>query len=427
MKTQEMRSRITSGGLDRAFDYLYSEKAPLQRERYEAAVGEFEKLFGAGREVGLFSAPGRTEVGGNHTDHQQGRVLAAAVTLDAVAICAKNDRNVIRIYSEGHGEERINLEKLEIVPAENGTTAALIRGIVARLYELDLRFGGFDAYVSSDVLPGSGLSSSAAYEVLVGTILNGLYNHGKMSPVLIAKVGQFAENVYFGKPSGLMDQCASAVGDFCLIDFADPGTPVVESIPCWPADYGYALCLIDAGGSHADLTDEYAAIPQEMCAVAKCLGQDVLGRTSEAEFYTRLGELRGKVSDRALLRAMHFYGDNQRVLRQAAALKEGDFQCFLALVRESGRSSMDLLQNIYPAHKAEERSVSLALALCARLLERDGAWRVHGGGFAGTVQAFVPVAGLERFRKEIEKVFGAGACHVLAVRPAGGVPVEAEA
>ena len=245
--------------------------------------------------------------------------------------------------------------------------------------------------------------------------------------MLIAKVGQFAENVYFGKPSGLMDQCASAVGDFCLIDFADPGTPVVESIPCRPADYGYALCLIDAGGSHADLTDEYAAIPQEMCAVAKCLGQDVLGRTSEAEFYTRLGELRGKVSDRALLRAMHFYGDNQRVLRQAAALKEGDFQCFLALVRESGRSSMDLLQNIYPAHKAEERSVSLALALCARLLERDGAWRVHGGGFAGTVQAFVPVAGLERFRKEIEKVFGAGACHVLAVRPAGGVPVEAEA
>ena len=261
----------------------------------------------------------------------------------------------------------------------------------------------------------------------MGTILNGLYNHGKMSPVLIAKVGQFAENVYFGKPSGLMDQCASAVGDFCLIDFADPGTPVVESIPCRPADYGYALCLIDAGGSHADLTDEYAAIPQEMCAVAKCLGQDVLGRTSEAEFYARLGELRGKVSDRALLRAMHFYGDNQRVLRQAAALKEGDFQCFLALVRESGRSSMDLLQNIYPAHKAEERSVSLALALCARLLERDGAWRVHGGGFAGTVQAFVPVASLERFRKEIEKVFGAGACHVLAVRPAGGVPVEAEA
>ena len=248
-----------------------------------------------------------------------------------------------------------------------------------------------------------------------------------MPPVLIAKVGQFAENVYFGKPSGLMDQCASAVGDFCLIDFADPGTPVVESISCRPADYGYALCLIDAGGSHADLTDEYAAIPQEMCAVAKCLGQDVLGRTSEAEFYARLGELRGKVSDRALLRAMHFYGDNQRVLRQAAALKEGDFQCFLALVRESGRSSMDLLQNIYPAHKAEERSVSLALALCARLLERDGAWRVHGGGFAGTVQAFVPVAGLERFRKEIEKVFGAGACHVLAVRPVGGVPVEAEA
>ena len=427
MNVQELKAALHAGAYDKTFQRLYPGCWEGQRKRYLHIAEEFGERFGGDRPIELYSAPGRSEIGGNHTDHQQGRVLAAAVTLDAVAICAKNDRNVIRIYSEGHGEERINLEKLEIVPAENGTTAALIRGIVARLYDLDLRFGGFYAYVSSDVLPGSGLSSSAAYEVLVGTILNGLYNHGKMSPVLIAKVGQFAENVYFGKPSGLMDQCASAVGDFCLIDFADPGTPVVESIPCRPADYGYALCLIDAGGSHADLTDEYAAIPQEMCAVAKCLGQDVLGRTSEAEFYTRLGELRGKVSDRALLRAMHFYGDNQRVLRQAAALKEGDFQCFLALVRESGRSSMDLLQNIYPAHKAEERSVSLALALCARLLERDGAWRVHGGGFAGTVQAFVPVAGLERFRKEIEKVFGAGACHVLAVRPAGGVPVEAEA
>lgn len=426
MNARELINALHRGAYDGAFQTLYPGRWKGQRERYLHIAEEFVHRFGEGGSVGLFSAPGRSEIGGNHTDHQQGRVLAAAVTLDAVAVASRNDRNVIHIFSEGHGEERINLEKLEIVPQESGTTAALIRGIAARFYELDLRFGGFDAYVSSEVLPGSGLSSSAAYEVLVGTILNGLYNGGKAEPVLLAKVGQFAENVYFGKPCGLMDQCASAVGDFCLMDFADPVSPVVESIPCTPADYGYALCLIDAGGSHADLTDEYAAIPREMCAVAKRLGQDVLGKTSEADFSRAIGRLRGEVSDRALLRAMHFYGENQRVLDQAEALKRGDFQAFLKLVRASGRSSMDLLQNIYPSGKAEERSLSLALAVCARELESDGAWRVHGGGFAGTVQAFVPLARLEEFKARVEAVFGPGSCHDLAVRPAGGIQMRAE-
>ncbi|WP_297717252.1 galactokinase family protein [Intestinimonas sp.] len=426
MNIQELKQALNAGAYDETFRTLYPGCWEGQRERYLRIADAFAEHFSGEHAVELYSAPGRSEIGGNHTDHQRGRVLAAAVTLDAVAVAAKNDRNVIRIYSEGHGEERINLEKLEIVPEEKGTTAALIRGIAARFYELDLRYGGFDAYVSSDVLPGSGLSSSAAYEVLVGTILSGLYNGGRAEPVLIAKVGQFAENTYFGKPCGLMDQCASAVGDFCLMDFADPSAPVVESIPCIPADHGYALCLIDAGGSHAGLTDEYAAIPQEMGAVAALLGKDVLGETDPAEFYARLGELRGKVSDRALLRAMHFYGDNQRVLDQADALRKGDFARFLTLVRASGVSSMDLLQNIYPSGDPSERSLSLALALCGRLLEKDGAWRVHGGGFAGTVQAFVPVGQLEDFRREMESVFGAGTCHDLSVRPAGGIRVTAE-
>lgn len=426
MNVTELIAALRAGAYDRAFHTLYPGCQAGQRERYLRIAAAFGERFGSQRTVALFSAPGRSEIGGNHTDHQQGRVLAAAVTLDAVAIASKNDRNVIRIYSEGHGEERINLEKLEILPSERGTTAALIRGIAARFYELDLRYGGFDAYVSSDVLPGSGLSSSAAYEVLVGTALNWLYNDGKASPVLVAKVGQFAENTYFGKPCGLMDQCASAVGGFCLMDFADPASPEVASIPCTPTDYGYALCLIDAGGSHANLTDEYAAIPQEMRSVARLLGQDVLGKTTEAAFYAQMGALRGQVSDRALLRAMHFYGDNQRVLDQAQALRAGDFKQFLSLVRASGRSSMDLLQNIYPSGDPGERSLSLALALCERLLSQDGAWRVHGGGFAGTVQAFVPLGGLEAFQSQMESVFGPGTCHILSVRPAGGVQVLAE-
>ena len=423
MNVTELKAALEAGSYDKTLAQLYPGQVQAQRERYLRIAQAFGDRFGEQRPVGLFSAPGRSEIGGNHTDHQQGRVLAAAVTLDAVAVASKNDRNVIRVFSEGHGEERVNLEKLEIVPEDMGTSAALIRGIAARFYELDFRFGGFDAYVSSDVLPGSGLSSSAAYEVLVGVILSHLYNDGRVPPVVLAKVGQFAENTYFGKPCGLMDQCACAVGDFCAMDFADPGAPVVESIPCAPADYGYALCLIDAGGSHAGLTGEYAAIPEEMGAVAKLLGQTVLGKTREADFYAQLGHIRGQVSDRAILRAMHFYGDNRRVLDQADALRKGDFQTFLKLVRDSGRSSMDLLQNIYPSGNPEERSLSLALAVCARLLEQDGAWRVHGGGFAGTVQAFVPQAKREEFQAAVEAVFGPGTCHVLSVRPAGGIEV----
>ena len=400
MNIRELRQALDTGAYDATFRTLYPGRWEGQRERYLHIVNAFAERFGEEHVVELYSAPGRSEIGGaNHTDHQRGRVLAAAVTLDAVAVVAKNDRNVIRIYSEGHGEERINLEKVEIVPEEKGTTAALIRGIAARFYELDLRFGGFDAYVSSDVLPGSGLSSSAAYEVLVGTILSGLYNNSRATPVLIAKVGQFAENVYFGKPCGLMDQCASAVGDFCLMDFADPGAPVVESIPCVPADHGYALCLID----------EYAAIPQEMRSVARLMGKEVLGETDPAEFYARLGEFRGKVPDRALLRAMHFYGDNQRVLDQADALRKGDFQRFLALVRDSGASSMDLLQNIYPSGDPSERSLSLALALCRRLAGPRRRLRRHRPGLRahGTSGGVPAEDGVRLRRRDLPRPVGA--------------------
>lgn len=423
MNVQELKDALGRGDYDKTLAWLYPGRSGGQRARYLRIAAEFGTRFGENRPVILCSAPGRSEIGGNHTDHQQGRVVAAAVTLDAVAVAAPNDQNVIRIYSEGHGEDRVNLERVEIVAAEEGTTAALIRGIAARFYALSLRFGGFDAYVSSDVLTGSGLSSSAAYEVLVGTILANLYNGGRVPPVVLAKVGQFAENVYFGKPCGLMDQCASAVGGFSTIDFLNPGNPVVESIACDPAQYGYALCLVDAGGSHANLTLEYAAIPAEMKSVAALLGQDVLGKTQETDFYEQLGHLRGQVSDRALLRAMHFYGENRRALEEAEALKAGDFAAFLALVRASGQASMDLLQNVYPAGDPAERSVSLALAVCARFLQCDGAWRVHGGGFAGTVQAFVPLPRLEAFRAMAEQVFGPGTCHDLSVRPVGGILV----
>ena len=426
MNVLELKQALERGDYDETFAWLYPGKLEGQRERYLHIADEFGTRFGENRPVVLCSAPGRSEIGGNHTDHQQGRVVAAAVTLDAVAVASPNDQNVIRIFSEGHGEERVNLEKLEIVPAEMGTSASLSRGIAARFYELSLRFGGFDAYVSSTVLAGSGLSSSAAYEVLVGVILAHLYNGGRVPPVVLAKVGQFAENVYFGKPCGLLDQCASAVGGFAAMDFLNPGNPMVESISCDPAKEGYALCLVDAGGSHANLTPEYAAIPEEMRSVAKLLGEDVLGKTSEADFYAKIGELRSKVSDRALLRAMHFYGENRRALEQAEALKAGEFQRFLKLVRESGESSKDLLQNVYPSGDVGERSVSLALGLCARLLGKDGAWRVHGGGFAGTVQAFVPLHQLEEFRTAMENVFGAGTCHDLSVRPTGGILVESK-
>ena len=373
-----------------------------------------------------FSAPGRTEIGGNHTDHQRGRVLAGAVNLDTVAAVRPNGTDVVRVYSEGYPMCQVNVTDLIPKAEEINTTMALIRGVVARFTQLGCEVGGFDAYVTSTVLPGSGLSSSAAYEVLIGTIINGLFFDGKVSQPEIAMIGQYAENVYFGKPCGLMDQMASAVGGMVTIDFFHKDAPVIEKVEVDFAACGHALCIIDSRASHADLTDEYAAIPMELKQICAWFGKEVLTEIPQEDFLKSIARLREEFGDRAVLRAYHFYQENARVPRQVEALKQGDFDTFLSLVKQSGYSSYMYLQNVIPMGYREHQDVALSLALCEQYLEGRGAYRVHGGGFAGTVQAFVPVDLLECFRAGIDAVLGEGACHVLSIRPHGGVEAYKE-
>lgn len=384
----------------------------------------FETHFGR-RPQYLFSAPGRTELSGNHTDHQHGCVLAAAVNLETLAWVAKNDTGLIRVQSEGYPRCEIALNDLQMRPEEKNTTAALIRGVAAKFVRMGAVLTGFDAYCTSTVLPGSGLSSSAAFEVLIGTVINHLCNDGKYTPVEIAQIGQWAENVYFGKPCGLMDQTACAVGNIIGIDFANPAKPSVECIDFDFASSGHALCMIDSGADHADLTDEYAAIPQEMGAVATLFGKEVLRDVAPSDFYAHLTEVRKLCGDRAALRAIHFFDETRRVNLQIQALKANDFGSFLRCVNESGRSSWMLLQNVIPAGNKRRQDVASALSLAGYLLDGRGAVRVHGGGFAGTVQAFVPNDMLDHFRSEIEKVFGKGSCHVLSIRSEGGTLIKA--
>ena len=371
-----------------------------------------------------FSAPGRTEISGNHTDHQHGCVLAGAVDLETVAEVTLNGTDVICVCSEGYAPVEIDLNDLSIREEETNTTAALIRGVAAAFVQRGARLSGFDAKVRSTVLPGSGLSSSAAFEVLIGTICNALFFEKKLTPVEIAQIGQWAENVYFGKPCGLMDQTASSVGGMVFIDFADPKQPVVEKLDFDFSTAGHALCIIDCGADHADLTEEYAAIPGELKQLCGLFGKEVLRDIPESDFYAHLGWLRKWVPDRALLRAIHFYQENARVQKQVQALKDGDFDRFLQLVKESGRSSWMYLQNVTPAGAIAHQDMALALALCDTLLAGRGAFRVHGGGFAGTVQAFVPLELLEDFRSGIEAVFGSGSCHQLSIRPEGGIQIQ---
>ena len=369
----------------------------------------------------FFSAPGRTEISGNHTDHQHGCVLAAAVNLVTVAEVTLNHSCLIRVQSEGYPALEVDLNDLSVHEEEKNTTAALIRGVAAAFSQRGAVLEGFDARVRSGVLPGSGLSSSAAFEVLIGTICNELFFDRKLSPVEIAQVGQYAENVYFGKPCGLMDQTASSVGGMVFIDFENPDCPVVERIDFDFAAAGHALCIIDSGADHADLTDEYAAIPGELKKVSAFFGKEVLRDIPEADFFAALPELRHRVQDRAILRAIHFYQENSRVQRQAQALRDGDFDTFLRLVSESGRSSWMYLQNITPAGATEHQDVAVALALCDTLLHGQGAFRVHGGGFAGTVQAFVPLEMLDSFKEGMERILGEGKCHILSIRNEGGI------
>ena len=399
--------------------YLNSEKKQKLDAGFAAAFGGIPERY--------FSAPGRTEIGGNHTDHQRGRVLAAAVNLDTVAAVRVNGTDTIRILSQGYPLCEVDVKELTPRADEINTTPALIRGVAARFAQLGCKVQGFDAYCESTVLPGSGLSSSAAYEVLIGTIVNHLFFDGKVTQAEVAQIGQYAENVFFGKPCGLMDQTASAVGNLVTIDFFDKEHPVIQPVNFDFSACGHALCIIDTRASHADLTDEYAAIPNEIKAVCAHFGKEVLSQIDEAEFYAAIPALRTSCGDRAVLRAVHFYQDNARVPRQVAALEAGNFAAFLKLVKESGHSSYMYLQNVIPAGYTQHQDVAIALALCEHYLQGKGAYRVHGGGFAGTVQAFVPFEILEDFRVGIDSVLGEGACHVLSIRPQGGVEMEVQA
>lgn len=372
----------------------------------------------------VFSAPGRTEISGNHTDHQCGCVLAAAVNLEAVADVWLNGTNNIWIQSQGYPTIKVELDDLWVREEEKNSTAALIRGVAYSFVQRGAKLQGFDAVVNSTVLPGSGLSSSAAFEVLFGTILNELFFDKKLTAVEIAQIGQYAENVYFGKPCGLMDQMASSVGGLVYIDFENPENPVIEKINFDLAKAGYALCIIDSGADHADLTDEYAAIPYELKEVCDFFGKKVLRQIPEEDFLAALPKLRNHVSDRAILRAIHVYQENKRVEVQAAALRNEDLYAFFHLVRQSGHSSWMYLQNIYPSGSIMKQEVALALALCDTLLQGKGAYRVHGGGFAGTVQAFVPFDLLPKFKEGIENVLGEGKCHVLNIRNDGGIRIQ---
>jgi len=418
-----VRDSLTGGALDGTLRSLYGDGFLLQREKYLALLDRFKREFGLCDEAALFSAPGRSEIGGNHTDHQLGRVLAAAVTMDTRAAAAPRSDNAVCIRSKGYPPLRLSLDRLDPRPGETNGSTALVRGIAERLRTDGWKIGGFDACIESDVPKGSGLSSSAAFSILICTIFSGLFNEGEIPPVEQALASKYAENVHFGKPSGLMDQLASAVGGFVAIDFADPEKPEIERVECDLAANGYAVCIVNAGGSHANLTPEYAAIPAEMGEVARRFGKQFLRQVDEAEFYAALPKLRGAVPDRALLRAMHFFAENERVPKQVRALKEGDMEAFRLLMNESGRSSFEYLQNVCPSDP-NERGLALALAVSERMLKGEGAWRVHGGGFAGTIQALVPLKRVAAYSEEIERVFGAGSCYRFAVRPAGGVQLK---
>jgi galactokinase len=426
MSSTEVLMQTISNGNVNAFRKLYgNDTSELKKHavRYTSLLKQFSIAFGS-REVEFFSSPGRTEIGGNHTDHNYGRVLAGAVNLDNVAVAARNNTDLIRIESAGYPRFEVNLSNLKPDKNEQFTSAALVRGICSRLNELGFTIGGFDACIDGGVPKGSGLSSSASFEVLIGAIVSELFNAGKVDPIQNAIIGQYAENNYFGKPCGLMDQTACAMGGLITIDFKDPANPVVRRVNFDFVSTGFALVITDTGGNHADLNDEYASLPSDMKAVAAELGAKVLRQVSLEQIVQIAPKIREKVGDRAILRAIHFQGDNQRVVDQVAALERDDFKSFLDMVVESGFSSYMYNQNIFPVTNVKEQGVSLALALSELVLKGKGAWRVHGGGFAGTIQAFVPNELLDQYISTLEHVYGAGSCHKLFIRQAGAGKVE---
>ena len=423
MKTTELKAGFQSGKYAELLKDIYIDESVLeyQKERYVKAIESFEELFGV-KDVEIYSAPGRSEIGGNHTDHQCGRVLAASINLDAIAIVAKKESGIV-LKSEGYPMINVSLADLLPTKEEEGTSAGLIRGVAARLKEEGYEIGGFEAYVTSDVLNGAGMSSSAAFEVLIGNILSGLYNEGKISPVLIAQAGQYAENVFFGKPCGLMDQMASSVGNLIFIDFADVKNPVIKKVNVNFEDFNHSLCIVDTKGSHADLTDEYAAIPEEMKRVAAYFGKEILKQVDKNEFYTNIPEIRKVAGDRAVLRAMHWFEETDRVIDQVNALEEENFEEFKKLIKSSGDSSFKYLQNVYSVKNLSRQEMTVGLALSDVILKGKGVSRVHGGGFAGTIQAFVPNDIVDIYKKNMEDIFGEDACHVLKIRKYGGMKV----
>ena len=403
--------------------YITDEAASLQPERYANAVKRFTDAFGGIEPMAVFSAPGRTEIGGNHTDHQHGEVLAASINKDAIAIVSKRSDDKVNVLAEGFGMTNIELADLELREEEKGSTASLIRGVLAGLKDGGYTLGGFDAYITSDVLIGAGLSSSAAFETLIGTVVSGLYNDMNIDPVEIAKTGQFAENIYFGKPCGLMDQMACSVGNLVHIDFEDPANPIVDKVDFDFSKTGYVLAITDTKGSHADLTDEYAAVPSEMKKIASLLGHDVLRPIDFEDILDNIDMLRKEAGDRAVLRAIHFINETDRAGMEADALKNNDINSFIDLVKRSGDSSFKYLQNVYSNKDITVQNVSLALSISDTILGADEASRVHGGGFAGTIQAFVKKQNASRYQKYMDKVFGDGACEILAIRKYGGIRV----
>ena len=423
MQYKELSAYVESKEFAGKLRPLYGTGAAKNAERYVSLVRMYGETFGENGDIALFSAPGRTEIGGNHTDHQHGRVLAASVDMDMIAAAAVTEDGMIRIKSEGFPMCELSACELDVRDDEKNTTVSLIRGVAAGFAQMGCSLKGFQAVVKSSVLPGSGISSSAAFEVLVGNIINALFYGGKADAVKIAQIGQYAENEYFGKPSGLMDQMASSVGNILTIDFEDEKNPVVKKLAIDFSGTGLALCIIDSGADHADLTDEYAAIPIELKKLCSHFGKQVLREIPRQDFLAAIPALRREAGDRAVLRAMHFYADNERVKDQAEALEKGDLDTFLKLVRESGASSWMYLQNICPCGAKEHQEMGVALAVCDSLLAGRGAFRVHGGGFAGTCQAFVPEDMLDDFKSRIESILGEGCCHVLSVRSAGGIRI----
>ncbi len=424
----ETKNALASGEYNDKLKYLYScgdSDVKAYAQRYIDVINSFEETYGTADEIALFSAPGRTEIGGNHTDHQHGCVIAGSVDLDVIAAARPNGTNTVRIQSRNYKMDIIDLDDLEIHTEQFDKAIALIRGVIRKFVDLGYDVKGFDAYTTSNVLKGSGLSSSAAFEVLVGTIINGLFADNEVSPVEIAKFGQFAENVYYDKPSGLMDQMASSVGSVVAIDFKSTEEPVVTKVNFDLQKHGHALCIIDSGADHADLTSEYATIPSEMRQIAAFFGKDHLREVDKNEFFENIKNIRAEVNnDRAILRAIHFFNENERAQKEVEALKNNDFNTFLRLVKESGFSSFMYLQNVFAASMPHAQAVAVTLALCAEILGERGAYRVHGGGFAGTVQAFVPFDMLDDFKRRIEAVLGDGMCHVLSVRPVGGYELK---